>query len=152
MFPPCARFSDIPLLVRHFAQQFSKQMNKVIDTIPSATMDALCRYHWPGNIRELQNVIEPAMITSAGPALNVEVADLKLYNSTSGVEKANPPRSTNGSLQAILEETERQQILKALEHYKWVVGGSHGAAAHLQMNRSTLQVRMRKLGIARGSS
>ena len=146
------RHSDIPLLDRHFAQQFSKRMNKVIDTMPTATMDALCRYHWPGNIRELQNVIERAMITSAGPVLNVDVADLKLSNSTTGVEKAIPAQSTNGGLQAILEETEREQILKALEHCKWIVAGPHGAAAQLQLNRSTLQIRMRKLGIARGSS
>lgn len=129
-------------------------MNKVIDAIPSATMDALCRYHWPGNIRELQNVIERAMITSAGPVLNVDVADLKLSNSTSGVERTNPDQpaqSTNEGLQAILEQTERQQILKALER-SWVVAGPHGAAAHLQMNRPTLQIRMRKRGIARGSS
>ncbi len=74
------RQRDIPLLVRHFAQQFAKRMNKAIDTIPSATIDALCRYHWPGNIRELQNVIERGVITSTGPILRVDVADLKIPN------------------------------------------------------------------------
>ena len=72
------REGDIPLLVGHFAQQFSRRMNKAIETIPSATMEALCRYHWPGNIRELQNVIERAVILSTEPALNVDVADLKI--------------------------------------------------------------------------
>ena len=71
------RDGDIPLLVRHFTQQFSTRMKKAMETIPSAAMDALCRYHWPGNIRELQNVIERAVIISAGPALSVDVADLK---------------------------------------------------------------------------
>src|ERR1700726_68345 len=65
------REGDIPYLVRHFAQQFSRRMNKVIETVPSATMDALCRYHWPGNVRELQNVIERAVIISTGPALKI---------------------------------------------------------------------------------
>ncbi len=72
------RQGDIPLLVRHFTQQFSTRMKKAIDTIPSAAMDALSRYHWPGNIRELQNVIERAVIISTGPALRVDVTDLKL--------------------------------------------------------------------------
>src|SRR5712664_2582888 len=78
------RKEDIPLLARHFTQQFSRRMKKVIETIPSAAMDALCRYHWPGNIRELQNVIERAVIISTGPALSVDVADLKF-------PKAGPP-------------------------------------------------------------
>src|SRR5204862_465558 len=77
------RHGDIPLLVRHFAQQFSKRMNKTIDTISSATMEALSRYHWPGNIRELQNVIERAVITSTGPVLKVDVADLKISKPSS---------------------------------------------------------------------
>src|SRR5438270_3648586 len=81
------RHGDIPLLVRHFAQQFSKRMNKTIDTISSATMEALSRYHWPGNIRELQNVIERAVITSTGPVLKVDVADLKISKPSSPAEK-----------------------------------------------------------------
>ena len=80
------RDGDIPLLVRHFAQQFSRRMNKAIETIPSATMDALCRYHWPGNIRELQNVIERAVIFSADSS-NVDVADLKISKAGRKVEK-----------------------------------------------------------------
>jgi formate hydrogenlyase transcriptional activator len=139
------RQSDIPLLVRHFAQQFAKRMNKAIDTIPSATIDALCRYHWPGNIRELQNVIERGVITSTGPILRVDVADLKISKPPL-TEKSS---STNGALRDVLKETERQQILKALKQSNWVVAGPNGAAAKLGMNRSTLQLRMNKLGISR---
>jgi formate hydrogenlyase transcriptional activator len=146
------REGDIPLLVRHFSQHFSKRMNKPIETIPSATMDALCRYTWPGNIRELQNVIERAVIISTGPALNVDVADLKFSKAGSAVEKPASPKSTNGALHDVLEQAERQQILEALEHCNWVVAGPKGAAAQLAMKRSTLQQRIRKLGIARRSA
>jgi formate hydrogenlyase transcriptional activator len=143
------REGDIPFLVRHFAQQFSRRMNKVIETIPSATMDALCRYHWPGNVRELQNVIERAVIISTGPALSVDVADLKFSKNSHPEERALAAKSdTNGALHNLLAETERQQILKALEQSNWVVAGPNGAAARLGMNRSTLQVRIRKLGIS----
>jgi formate hydrogenlyase transcriptional activator len=142
------RQSDIPLLVRHFAQQFAKRMNKAIDTIPSATIDALCRYHWPGNIRELQNVIERGVITSTGPILRVDVADLKISKPRL-TEKASSSGSTNGALRDVLKETERQQILRALKQSNGVVAGPNGAAAKLGMNRSTLQLRMNKLGISR---
>src|SRR5467141_2312048 len=147
------RQGDIPLLVRHFTQQFSTQMKKVMETIPSAAMDALSRYHWPGNIRELQNVIERAVIISAGPALSVDVADLKFSKVSHPKERAAAPNSTaNGALHHLLEETERQQILQTLKQCNWVVAGPHGAAARLGMNRSTLQVRIRKLGISRASA
>jgi len=147
------RDGDIPLLTRHFTQQFSRRMKKVIETIPSATMDALCRYHWPGNIRELQNVIERAVIISTGPALSVDVADLKFAKAgPPPAEKPTSPKSTNSALHNVLEETERQQILKALKQSNWIVAGPNGAAAHLGMKRSTLQLRMHKLGIARGSA
>jgi formate hydrogenlyase transcriptional activator len=146
------RQGDIPLLVRHFTQQFSRRMNRVIETIPSAAMDALTRYHWPGNIRELQNVIERAVIISTGPVLSVDVADLKLPKAGPLAEKPASPKSRNGALHDVLEETERQQILKALKECNWVVAGPNGAAAHLAMKRSTLQLRMHKLGIARGSA
>jgi formate hydrogenlyase transcriptional activator len=146
------RQGDIPLLVRHFTQQFSRRMNRVIETIPSATMDALCRYHWPGNIRELQNVIERAVILSSGPVLNVDVTDLKFPKAGAPAEKPASSKSTNGALHNVLEETERQQILKALKECNWVVAGPNGAAAHLAMKRSTLQLRMHKLGIASGSA
>jgi formate hydrogenlyase transcriptional activator len=146
------RQSDIPLLVRHFTQQFSRRMNRGVETIPSAAMDALCRYHWPGNIRELQNVIERAVIISAGPSLRMDVSDLKSPKVGLPVEKPAPPKPTNGALSDVLEEMERQQILKALKQSNWVVAGPRGAAAYLGMKRSTLQLRMHKLGIARDAA
>jgi formate hydrogenlyase transcriptional activator len=145
------RQGDIPLLVRHFTQQFSRRMKKVMDTIPSAAMDALCRYHWPGNIRELQNVIERAVIISAGPALSIDVSNLKFPKAIHLEERAATPRHlTNGALHGVLEETERRHILDALQQCNWIVAGPNGAAERLGINRSTLQVRIRKLGISRG--
>jgi len=147
------REGDIPLLVRHFAQQFSRRMNKMIETIPSATMDALCRYHWPGNIRELQNVIERAVIISPGPVLNLDVADLRLPSTSNAPQRGGASNArTNGTLRDVLKETERQRILETLKQCHWVVAGANGAASRLGMNRSTLQVRMRKLGISRDSA
>jgi formate hydrogenlyase transcriptional activator len=147
------RQGDIPLLVRHFTQQFSRRMNRMIETIPSAAMDVLRRYHWPGNIRELQNVIERAVIVSTGPALSVDVADLKFYKPSNSEERPAPLNSkTNGALRDVLKDTERQQILKALEQCNWVVAGPNGAAGRLGMKRSTLRLRMDKLGISRRSA
>lgn len=142
------REGDIPLLVRHFAQQFARRMNKIIDTVPTATMDALCRYPWPGNIRELQNMIERAVIISTGRVLSVDVADLERPASASEGKSAAPDSKTNGSLRDALEKTERQRILEALGRSHWVVAGPRGAAAQLGMKRTTLQKRIRKLGIA----
>ena len=127
-------------------------MNKVINAIPSTTMEALCRYPWPGNIRELQNVIERAVILSTGPDLKVEVGDLKPPKFTPPIERPSRAESTNGGLRDVLVETERQQILNALEQCKWVLAGSNGAAAFLRMNRSTLRLRMQKLGLSRRSA
>ncbi len=147
------RDGDIPLLVRHFTQQFSRRMNRKIETIPSAAMDALSRYHWPGNIRELQNVIERAVIISTGPLLDLDVGELKFPKAVHPGERAATSKSpTNGVLHGVLAETERQQILQALKQCNWVVAGPNGAAARLGMNRSTLQVRIRKLGISRGTA
>jgi formate hydrogenlyase transcriptional activator len=139
------RAEDIPLLVRHFVQQFSQRNNRLIETVPSETMEALMRYPWPGNIRELQNVIERAVIVSKGLVLNVPVADLK--SDLKSDAKAGPPAARNGNLQEMLDETERAAILGALEDSHWVVAGPNGAAALLGMKRTTLQVRMEKLGI-----
>jgi formate hydrogenlyase transcriptional activator len=145
------RPEDIPLLVRHFTQQFARRMNKMIESIPSETMNSLCDYHWPGNIRELQNVIERAVILSPGPVLQVALSDLKPNGAS--VSKLNSPRhpEAQGNMQRVLEETERKQILAALDDSRWVVAGPKGAAARLGMKRSTLQVRMQKLGISRDS-
>ena len=146
------RREDIPLLVRHFVQEFSRRNNRVIDAIPSETMDTLVRYHWPGNIRELQNVIERAVIISKGPVLNVALAELQ----ADVVPKANGAVSKTSAakqerLQDVLDETERGQILRALEASNGVIAGPNGAAARLGMKRSTLQLRMQKLGIQRAA-
>jgi formate hydrogenlyase transcriptional activator len=148
------RPEDIPLLVRYFVQQFSQRNNRAIDTIPSETMEALVRYSWPGNIRELQNVIERAVIVTKGPVLSVPVADLKAADLKSNGGAKPVPAAAQGErlaqrerLQDTLDETERGEILRALEQSNWVVAGPSGAAARLGMKRSTLQVRMQKLGI-----
>jgi formate hydrogenlyase transcriptional activator len=133
------RPKDIPLLVRHFAQHFAVRMNKTIDTIPSETMDALIRHSWPGNIRELQNLIEHSVIVSPGPVLRVPLAGLH----------SNTAPSQVGTKRRTMEEAERDHILATLKETKWLVSGPRGAAARLGMNRSTLQFRMRRLGIVR---
>jgi formate hydrogenlyase transcriptional activator len=97
-------------------------------------------------------VIERAVIISSGPVLSVDVTDLKFPEVGPAAEKPASSKSRNGALHNVLEETERQQILKALKECNWVVAGPNGAAAHLAMKRSTLQLRMHKLGIARGSA
>jgi formate hydrogenlyase transcriptional activator len=120
----------------------------VIDTIPSETMQALIRYRWPGNIRELQNVIERAVIISRGPVLNVALAELTPDVSSPPAPIVTSAKSaSHESLQEMLEETERNQILGALEDANGVVAGPNGAAARLGVKRSTLQLRMQRLGI-----
>ena len=132
------RPEDIPPLVRHFVQHFSREMNRTIDTVPTETMECLIRYRWPGNIRELENVIERAVILSHGPVLKVQLQDL-----------CSRAISENRRGQQTLEEVERAQILATLKATKWVLSGPSGAAIRLGLNRSTLQFRMKKLGIAR---
>ena len=133
------RPEDIPLLVRHFAHHFARRMNRVIDTIPSETMETLVRHSWPGNIRELQNLIEHSVIVSPGPVLRAPLA---------GLQSRSVPNQ-EGTRHRTLEEAEREHILSTLKATKWVISGPRGAAARLEMNRSTLQFRMRKLGIVR---
>ncbi len=135
------RREDIPLLVPYFAQKYARRMDKRIETIPSETMDALAKWNWPGNIRELENVIERAVILSRGPVL---------YVPTHEFLSAPPDGSASGTALpgiAKLEDAEREHILRALEQTKGVVGGPQGAAALLGMKRTTLQSRMQKLGI-----
>jgi formate hydrogenlyase transcriptional activator len=137
------RREDIPMLVRHFAQQFARRMKKNIETIPSETMEALTRYEWPGNIRELQNLIERAVILSAGPTLDVPVDALDPRRSTPGAGA----KGERGA--ETLQDADRRHIIAALERTNWVLAGPNGAAAQLGVKRSTLQFRMRKLGIVR---
>jgi formate hydrogenlyase transcriptional activator len=142
------RKEDIPQLVRHFVKEFSRRNQRVINTIPSETMQALVRYHWPGNIRELQNVIERAVIISRGPVLNVALTELAPDVASTSAPVVTAAKSTSHeSLQEMLERTERNQILRALEEANGVVAGPNGAAVRLGVKRSTLQLRMQKLGI-----
>jgi len=133
------RPEDIPLLVQHFVQEFGRKAGKKIDTISSVTMDALRRHPWPGNIRELENVIERAMILTTGSVLRVSHDDLST--------RIAPGQDTDR--RQTLEEVERQHILTILKGSRWILSGPDGAAARLGLNRSTLYFRMKKLGIAR---
>src|ERR1022692_2239615 len=128
------RREDIPLLVRYFVQQNARRMNRRITSIPSETMQALARYHWPGNIRELQNFIERAVIVSPGPVLQAPVRELKRA-------------ATDSASVVTLATAEREAIVRALRDAGGRVGGDEGAAAKLGMKRTTLQAKMRKLGI-----
>jgi formate hydrogenlyase transcriptional activator len=128
------RSDDIPLLVRYFVQQFARRMNKHITTIPAEAMEALSRYHWPGNIRELQNFIERAVILTSGAVLQAPVRELRVSAAPVG-----------GAV--TLAAAERDAIVRALRQAGGRVGGERGAAARLGMKRTTLQAKMRKLGI-----
>jgi formate hydrogenlyase transcriptional activator len=146
VLPPLReRQGDIPVLARHFTQKFARRMGRQIESIPTAVMDALTLYPWPGNIREMQNIIERAVILSPGTALQMNTGELKAGPSPAAAE------STNGSpREAItLDDAEREHILGALRETRWVLGGPNGAAARLAMKRTTLQSKMKKLGISR---
>jgi formate hydrogenlyase transcriptional activator len=138
VMPPLReRQEDIPALVRYFVQKYAQRMNRTVETIPSETLDLLVHYSWPGNIRELENLIERAVIVSPGPVLRVPLSELK-----------NPAEPAAGEI-VTLEAAEREHIVKALEASNWVLSGPHGAAAKLAMKRTTLQSRMQKLGVGR---
>ncbi len=142
------RREDIPLLVRHFAGEFSRRMNKTIETISSETMDALCQYHWAGNIRELQNVIERAVILSPGPALVVPLAAMQLNLTPTPAGTDASARSTRRRpVRSILADVDRDQIIQALKEADGRVGGPNGAASRLGLKRTTFITRMNKLGI-----
>src|SRR6266508_3784804 len=133
------RPEDIPLLVHFFANKFAQQMKRPIESVAKETMAALINYHWPGNIRELQNIVERAVILSRGSTLEIPLAELK--------QSSKPANHSNGV--ATLESIERDHILRVLGDAKWVIGGPTGAAARLGLNRTTLNHRLRKLGITR---
>jgi formate hydrogenlyase transcriptional activator len=141
MLPPLRqRREDIPRLARHFVQKFAKRMGRRVETIPGEVLTALTAYSWPGNIRELENLIERAVILSPGRVLQVPVGELK---ADAGLDQ--PSASANGTL----IDVERDHILHALREANWVLGGPSGAAARLGMKRSTLHWKMKKLGISR---
>jgi formate hydrogenlyase transcriptional activator len=133
--PPLRRrLADIPPLVAHFVQKFAQQMSKQISKIPMHAMETLVRYPWPGNIRELQNLIERAVIVTRGDVLQVPSLPSVTPILTEPVT---------------LAEADRDHILKVLEESNWVMGGSAGAAARLGIKRTTLIAKMKKLGVSR---
>lgn len=131
------RKDDIPLLIRYFTQKFANRMNRPIDSIPSSAIESLVNYDWPGNIRELQNVIERSVILSPGHVLQVTIPDVPLTSPAI----ARPPR--------LDESAERERILRALVESRGKVSGEDGAAVKLGLRRTTLQSRMKSLGIER---
>jgi transcriptional regulator with GAF, ATPase, and Fis domain len=133
------RASDIPELVRHFVATHSRRMGKAIESIPPDTMRALCRWPWPGNIRELENFIERAVILTRGPELFVPVAELE----------AVPAYETEIPESATLHEAEREHVLRVLKDCKGQIGGEDGAAARLGLKRTTLNSKLKKLRIER---
>jgi formate hydrogenlyase transcriptional activator len=155
------RREDVPLLVRYFVQKMSRRFNKTVEYIPADVMEALTNYSWPGNVRELENLLERAVLLSPGKELRVPVSDLKV--SSSPVFSTSLPSAEPASLQyqsgskagasanslATLDETQREHILRALRETRWRIDGPRGAAVLLGMKRTTLQARMRKLGIKR---
>jgi formate hydrogenlyase transcriptional activator len=150
------RAEDIPLLVRYFVQRFSRRLNKAVEYIPADAMDGLANYSWPGNVRELENLLERAVLLSPGKELRVPLSELKSAAaiSTAGAEASSSFTSltsftSSASSISTLEEAERQHILRALKQTQWRIAGSKGAAILLGMKRTTLQARMRKLGIRR---
>ncbi len=130
------RKGDIPLLIRYFTQKYAKQMSRPIEEIPSAAIEVLSGYSWPGNIRELQNVIERSVILSPGRMLQIALPEI--------------PKSSDVALPPRLDSSaERERILQALQECGGKVAGPNGAAARLGLQRTTLQSRMKKLGIER---
>ncbi|HUN61252.1 MAG TPA: sigma 54-interacting transcriptional regulator [Candidatus Sulfotelmatobacter sp.] len=140
------RPEDIPVLVRHFTELFSRRMNKAIHTIPAETMSALIRYDWPGNVRELQNVIERAVILSSHGTLRIPAAELK-------PEKKSLPTAQNTTVavprrtRATVPTLSREQVVEALRKAGGRVGGTNGAAVQLGLKRTTFIAQMKKLGI-----
>ena len=141
LLPPLrARPEDIPALVTHFVDMFSRRMGKRIERVPPDTLSALTSYPWPGNIRELQNLIERAVILSNGGVL------------PNPLPAAGAPEAILAPAATTLRDSERTLILRTLEAVGWVIGGTKGAAATLGLNRSTLINKMKKLGISRPSA
>jgi formate hydrogenlyase transcriptional activator len=141
LLPPLReRRDDIPALVRHFIQRFARRMGRRIETVSAEAMEALAGYPWPGNIRELENVIERAVILSAGPALRLPPGE---WTSPA------PTVAPSDAVPTTLTDVQREHILDVLQKANWVLGGANGAAVKLGMKRSTLQWKMKRLNISR---
>jgi chemotaxis protein methyltransferase CheR len=134
MPPLRERREDIPLLVNYFIDKISKRLGKTISLVPLNVMDALRSYHWPGNIRELENVLERAVINSSGPKLHL-------------VDELKKPNKALTQANQTLADVEREYILRVLEQTHWKVSGNNSASEILGLDRSTLRARMRKLDI-----
>ena len=152
------RKEDIPLLVSHFVQKFAKEMQKPIEAIPTSVMKGLRSWDWPGNIRELENFIERAVILTRGKSLEAPLAELRKTNAEESMQANSDDvkqvggegTGLRGDKTSVADEFERKQrdrIVRALTACKGRVGGADGAAARLGMNRTTLLSRMKKLGI-----
>jgi transcriptional regulator with GAF, ATPase, and Fis domain len=142
------RRDDIPLLAEYFVQQFAQRQGKVINAIPDEVVMALEHYDWPGNIRELQNVIERGVIMTTGPVLSRQTTEHLTQS------EAAPVRESSGELPGIktLADAERAHISATLRETNWVIGGPRGAAAQLGLPRTTLIAKMQRLGISTGTS
>jgi formate hydrogenlyase transcriptional activator len=151
------RREDIPLLVSYFVQKHAKQMQKCIETVPAAVMKGLTRLDWPGNIRELENFIERAVILTRGRSLETPLAELRKTSKEDSVdtlqqvkqvaEERTDSRSDKTSIADEYARKQREEIMQALTACRGRVGGADGAAARLGMNRTTLLSRMKKFGI-----
>src|SRR5882762_9623976 len=151
------RKEDIPLLVSYFVQKFAKQMQKEIESVPSAAMKGLTAWEWPGNIRELENFIERAVILTRGKALEVPLTDLRKTETEMAVDAVvNKKRAARKAFSSgpdinagaeVYERKQREEIIQALTACKGRVGGTDGAAIRLGISRTTLIYRMRRLGI-----
>jgi formate hydrogenlyase transcriptional activator len=157
------RKEDIPLLVRFFVQKFASRMKKHIETIPAAAMKTLTNWEWPGNIRELENIIERAVILTRGKSLEVSIPELRTSRVDSYVSNHNGQQdeisrivretiseinkgATRGATTEH-DEAERQEIMRVLRETKGRVGGADGAAVRMAINRTTLISRIKKFGI-----
>jgi transcriptional regulator with GAF, ATPase, and Fis domain len=136
------RLSDIPVLVRHFVASHSRRMGKTIETIPEETMQALIRWPWPGNVRELENFLERAVILTRGPILYVPLAELE-------TDEEEDESASDVAESPTLQAAERDHILRMLREVKGQIGGPDGAAARLGLKRTTLNSKIKKLGITR---
>jgi formate hydrogenlyase transcriptional activator len=160
LIPPLReRPEDVPLLVRYFVQRFSRLQNKTVEYIPAPVMEAMTNYSWPGNVRELENLIERAVLLSPGKELRVPLAEFKENSVPSALASAAmdlpqpvdamPAASFNSGSISTLDDAQRQHITQVLKQTQWRIAGPRGAAAILGIKRTTLQARMRKLGIKR---